>query len=73
MEKVTKEIKICDENHIFIEGEQYISLKKVCDIKSRFLDEMENLDDLNKALTEENKSLKILLKDKLNQEIKEGD
>lgn len=69
MDKVTKKIEIYDKDHIYMDGCQYISLSKMNEKRKSLYEDIVILDEKVKELEEENKSLKILLKDKLNKEL----
>ena len=59
-------VEIVDEDHIWVNNKQYISLKRFGEAKKDVVTEMKLLGDKNKELAEENEALKVLLKNKLN-------
>lgn len=59
-------VEIVDEDHIFVNNRQYISLKRFGEAKKDVANEVKLLVDKNKELAEENEALKILLKNQLN-------
>ena len=59
-------IEIVDEDHIFINNRQFISLKKLGDARREIAEDMKIVADKNKELAEENEALKVLLKNQLN-------
>ena len=59
-------VETIDEDHIFIGGKQFISLKRFTDVKIGALDEMKLLNNKNKELAEQNEALKVLLNNQLN-------
>lgn len=66
MADVIKKVNFMDDgDHCWIDGKQWISLNRLFEIKSDNAKEMGNLINKVEELTEENKALKILLKDKL--------
>ena len=58
-------VEIVDEDHIFVNNKQFISLKRFADAKKDVANEVKLLNDKNKVLAEENEALKILLKNQL--------
>lgn len=58
-------VKIVDEDHIWVNNKQYVSLKRFADAKTDMVDEVRLLTDKNKELAEENEALKVLLKNYL--------
>lgn len=56
------EIEIQDENHIWYKGKQYVSLKRVIEIKTNELNEMEILEEEIDRLNKENEAYKVLLR-----------
>ena len=66
MADVTKKVNFMDDGqHCWIDGRQWISLERLYEIRSDNAKEMELLIKKVEELTEENKALKVLLKDKL--------
>lgn len=63
-------VQIVDEDHIFVNNKQFISLKRFAEAKKDVANEVKLLADKNKELAEENEALKILLKNQLNEHIK---
>ena len=62
-------VEIVDEDHIFVNNKQFISLKRFADAKKDVANEVKLLTDKNKELTEENEALKVLLKNQLDKVI----
>ena len=62
-----KNVKVyfADEDHIWINGNQFVSLKRFAQVRKDIAIEMNLLNDKNKELSEENEALKILLKNQL--------
>lgn len=58
------QVEIFNEDHIWIGGRQYVSLKRFAEARRDAAEEMQMLIDRNNELTEENEALKILLKSK---------
>lgn len=65
MNKVIKEVGISDEDHIWIDGKQFISLRRFIDLRTDQLNEMDILSDEIDRLYRENEAYKNLLKEKL--------
>lgn len=61
-EKIMKEVLISDDNHIWIDGKQFVSLKRFLELRNSESNEMQLLSDKVEELTSENDSLKKLLK-----------
>lgn len=59
-------VKIVDDDHIWVNNRQYISLKRFGEAKKDVANEIKLLVDKNKELAEENEALKVLLKNQLN-------
>lgn len=59
-------VEIVDEDHIFVNNKQFVSLKRFSDAKKDMANEVKLLNDKNKELAEENEALEILLKNRLN-------
>lgn len=59
-------VEIVDEDHIWANNKQFVSLKRFADAKKDVANEMKLLANKNKELVEENAALKILLKNQLN-------
>lgn len=70
-EEKTLKVYFSDEDHLWIEGNQFVSLKRFSQAKKDVADEMRLLNDKNKELTKENEALKVLLKNQLNKVIKD--
>ena len=67
MPDVTKKVNFMDDGqHCWIDGRQWISLERLYEIRSDNAKEIGLLIKSVEELTEENKALKVLLKDKLN-------
>lgn len=58
-------IEIVDEDHIWVNNKQYISLKRFGDARKEVAKEMKLVDEKIKELAEENEALKLLLKNQL--------
>lgn len=63
-------VEIVDEDHIWVNNKQYISLKRFGDARKEVAKEMKLVDEKNRELTKENEALKVLLKNQLNESIK---
>ena len=63
-------VEIVDEDHIWVNNKQYISLKRFGDARKEVAKEIKLLNDKNRELTKENEALKVLLKNQLNESIK---
>ena len=61
-------IKYSDDNHVWIEGMQFVSLNRYHELRSEAATEMRLLMDEVVELTKKNKALKSLLKQALNDE-----
>ena len=57
-----------DEQHVYINGKQWVSLERFTQIRNEINAEIMLLGVKVKRLTEENEAYKVLLRDKLNQE-----
>lgn len=57
-----------DEQHLYINGKQWVSLERFTKIRNEINAEIMLLGVKVKRLTEENEAYKVLLRDKLNQE-----
>lgn len=62
-------INIIDDDHLYINGRQFISLRRLLELENNKRDEIKILDEKVENLTKENESYKILLKEKI---LKEG-
>ncbi|MBO5828765.1 MAG: hypothetical protein J6R59_10010 [Paludibacteraceae bacterium] len=60
-------VEIVDEDHIWVNNRQFISLKRFGEAKKDVANEIKLLADKNKELAEENEALKVLLKNQLNE------
>lgn len=58
-------VEIVDEDHIWVNNKQYISLKRFGDAIKEVAKEMKLVDEKIKELAEENEALKLLLKNQL--------
>lgn len=58
-------IEFMDENHVMLDGRQFISLERFFENRSEIAIEHQILIKENKQLVEENKNLKALLKSNL--------
>ena len=56
-----------DDDHIFVNNKQFISLRRFGEAKKEVAEEVKLLTDKNKELAEENEALKVLLKNQLNE------
>lgn len=59
-------VEIADEDHIFVNNKQFVSLKRFGEAKKDMIEEVKLLNDKNEELAKENEALKILLKKQLN-------
>ena len=60
-----EKIRVIDDNHIYYEGRQFVSLQRFYELKNSELQEMKLLNERVEELTEENKSFETLLKTRL--------
>ena len=60
--------RIADENHIWYNGKQYISLNRVSAIENKKIEETKLLNEEVERLTRENEAYKVLLKVDLEKE-----
>lgn len=51
--------------HIYVKGQEYISLKRFAEMKIETFEEMKLLIDKVRELAQENEALKVLLKEQL--------
>lgn len=65
------DIKVSDENHIWINGTQYISLNRVSEIRLEMVEELKILKIEAQRLYDENEAFKVLLREQLEREKKE--
>ena len=65
-------VEIVDEHHIFVDNKQFVSLKRVGEIKKATTEEMKLLTDKNEELAKENEALKTLLKKQLDDDKKDS-
>ena len=61
-----KEVRIVDEDHVWIDGEQFISLQRLNKLRYDTNAELENYEKEIKRLTDQNNAYKILLGNQLN-------
>ena len=61
-----KEVRIVDEDHVWIDGEQFISLRRLNKLRCDTNAELENYEKEIKRLTDQNNAYKILLGNQLN-------
>lgn len=66
-ETKTMQVEIFNEDHIWVGGHQYVSLKRFAEARKDAAEEMQMLIDRNNELMEENESLKVLLKQRLDE------
>lgn len=59
------QVEIFNDDHIWIGGRQYVSLKRFAEARKDIAEEMQMMIDRNNELMEENESLKVLLKERL--------
>ena len=71
-EKVTAEVKYIDDDHVFVNGSQFVSLRRFNQMKREMNIETTLLNDKNNELIEQNKAYRILLGCKITGE-KESD
>ena len=60
-EKVTAEVEYIDDDHVFVNGSQFISLRRFNQMKREMNIETTLLNDKNNELIEQNKAYRILL------------
>lgn len=61
-----KEVRIVDEDHVWIDGEQFISLRRLNKLRYDTSAELANYEKEVKRLTDQNNAYKILLGNELN-------
>ena len=61
MEKVDKKIEIYDNDHIYMDGKQYISLQRFSKLKTDQLNEIDILEAEIERLQKENEAYKVIL------------
>lgn len=66
----TLKISFVDADHVWIDGHQFVSLERFWQAKKDVANEIKLLNDKNRELTKENEALKVLLKNQLNESIK---
>lgn len=59
-------VQIVDDDHIWVNNRQFISLSRFLESKKEIAEETKLITDKNAELAEENEALKILLKNQLN-------
>ena len=64
-------IEIIDEDHIYVNNRQFISINRFSASKNDAAKELNFSANKNKELAEENKALRMLLKNQLNESIEE--
>lgn len=69
MKKGKIEVTYTDEDHIWIGGDQFISLNLFMELKHDMIKELNDHIQRVKELTDESNALKVLLKNHLNDEI----
>lgn len=60
-----EEIKVVDEDHIYYNGKQFVSLHRFYELKNNELQEMKMLNERISELTEQNRAFETLLKKRL--------
>lgn len=65
MDYTKMKVNVADEDHIWIDGKQFISLKRFLENRKEIADEVLKLERRNRELEEENNALKVLLKEHL--------
>ena len=68
MKETTKAARICDPDHVFIDGKQYISLTRFTELTNKGSLELDMLQREVEKLSSENKALRLLLKKQLEEE-----
>ena len=68
MKETTKTVRICDNDHVFIDGKQYISLTRFTELTQKNSLELDMLQREVEVLSVENKALRVLLKKQLEEE-----
>ena len=63
--EVTLRVRISDDDHIWINGKQFISFNRIAKIRTELTEEAKDMQNELKRLHDENKALKVLLQDKL--------
>lgn len=65
MDYTKMKVNVADEDHLWIDGKQFISLKRFLENRKEIADEVLKLERRNRELEEENNALKVLLKEHL--------
>lgn len=66
-------VRFSGEDHVFIDNKQFVSLNRVSEIRTDINKELELLLLKNSELAKENEALRVLLRDKLNEEAEKGE
>lgn len=61
MKKETLEVSFTDDDHVWVKGKQYVSLKRMFEIKEHDLKELKNMEELTERLLLENQALRTLI------------
>lgn len=67
MEEKIYKVDFADEDHCWINNQQFVSLYRFNQFRSECYHEIEFLNNRMKALAEENEAYKVLLKEKINE------
>lgn len=65
MDYTKMKVNVADEDHMWIDGKQFISLKRFLENRKEIADEVLKLERRNRELEEENNALRVLLKEHL--------
>ncbi len=65
MDYTKMKVNVADEDHLWIDGKQFVSLKRFLENRKEIAGEVLKLERRNRELEEENNALKVLLKEHL--------
>lgn len=63
-EKIMKEVMFADDDHVWIDGKQFVSIKRFLESKNATIKETMVINERLEKITEENEALKVLLKNR---------
>lgn len=61
MKEVNMKVKFTDEDHVWVNNRQFVSLRRFADAKKDMANEVKLLVDKNRELAEENEALRTML------------
>ena len=65
MKEVNMKIKFTDEDHVWVNNQQFVLLRRFADAKKDMANEVKLLVDKNRELAEENEALRTMLRSRL--------